>query len=335
MTAAIHVEGLTKFYNLRRSLREMALHPARRGARLTALRDVSFEVRPGEIFGILGPNGAGKTTLLKILSGLVTPTRGVARIAGLDVEHQSPQARRVVGLVSSDERSFYWRLSGRENLRFFGMLYGLEGPRLRRRCDELLEEMEITSRADQLFMDYPTGVKQRLAIARALLHDPAVIFLDEPTRSLDPMAAKHIRLFLCQEMNRRRGKTLLLATHNLAEAESVCDRLAVLSAGSVLRQGTLSEVTANLPGRAAYELQVVGLRGLPSDPRWELEATHMGNGHLEILARVDRDGTTLSALLGAILAAGGTIHSCAPSEPALQEVFDRVVPGSPAEESRP
>src|SRR5262249_45820917 len=174
------------------------------------LDGVSFDVHQGEIFGLLGPNGAGKTTLLKVLSCLVSPTSGSAFVQGSDIAVAEHRVKTSIGLVTSDERSFYWRLSGRENLHFFAALYNLPRPDIRRRCQGLLEKVELLKHADQPFMEYSTGTKQRLAIARALLHDPPVLFMDEPTRSLDPTAAKHLREFVVSTLNRKEGKTVLL-----------------------------------------------------------------------------------------------------------------------------
>jgi ABC-2 type transport system ATP-binding protein len=322
MTVAVLAENLTKVYVKRRSLREMAPHPFRRAERVTALRDISLETRAGEIYGLLGPNGAGKTTLLKILAGLVLPSAGRALVGGVDVARDDRAVKRSIGFVTSDERSFYWRLTGRENLDFFARLYGLRSSEARRVSSELLDVMDMASIADRSFMSYSTGMKQRLAIARALLHDPPILCLDEPTRSLDPIAAKHLRRFVIDRLNRERGKTVLLATHNLQEAEEMCGRLVVLDRGRVLRQGSVAGITSGLPGRDHYVLTVRGLDAFPSDPRWSGTPERREDGSLSILAEVDRDAPAFSDLLRAILGAGAVVLSCARREPSLQDVFD-------------
>ncbi len=322
MPAAIQVEGLTKIYVKRRSLREIVLRPIGQAEQVTALRNVSLEASQGEIFGLLGPNGAGKTTLLKILACLVLPTDGRAVVNGSDVAKDGRAVKRSIGFVTSDERSFYWRLTGRENLHFFARLYGLEAADARRHCQTLLEAVDLGAVADQQFMSYSSGTKQRLSIARALLHDPPVLCLDEPTRSLDPIAAKHLRRFISETLNRVRGKTVILATHNLQEAEELCGRLAILDRGRVLRQGSVAGITAGLPGRDRYLLVVAGLPEIPRDRRWTLEVSRE-DGHLaRVLAAVDRGGTAFSDLLRAILDGRGSIVSCTRREPSLQEVFD-------------
>ena len=243
MPAAILAEDLGKIYVKRRSLREMTRRPFGRAERVTALTGIGFEVRAGEIFGLLGPNGSGKTTLLKILACLVLPNAGRALVDGLDVARHDRAVKRLVGFVTADERSFYWRLTGRENLHFFATLYGLGAAQARTRADELVSAMDLAGVADQQFMSYSSGMKQRLAIARALLHDPPILCLDEPTRSLDPIAAKHLRRFIVEELNARHGRTILLATHNLQEAEEICGRLVVLDRGHVIRQGSVAAIT--------------------------------------------------------------------------------------------
>jgi ABC-2 type transport system ATP-binding protein len=322
MTAAIATDGLTKVYVRRRSLRQMARRPFGRAERVPALRDVTLEARAGEIFGLLGPNGAGKTTLLKILACLVLPTAGRASVAGRDVARDDIAVRRSIGFVTSDERSFYWRLTGRENLEFFGRLYGLEPERARRRASELLEAVDLGDVAGQQCMNYSSGMKQRLAIARALLHDPAVLCMDEPTRSLDPIAAKHLRRFIADRLNREGGKTVLLATHNLQEAEELCGRLAILDRGRVLRQGTLADITGGLPGRDHYVLLVAGLAEPPRDARWSLQVERADGRPARVVAEVDRGGAALSDLLRALLDRSATIVSCSRREPSLQDVFD-------------
>lgn len=334
MPPAILTENLGKVYVKRGSLREMALRPFARAQRVVGLAGVSLEVRQGEIFGLLGPNGAGKTTFLKILACLILPTEGRAIVDGVNVGDDDRAVKRSIGFVTSDERSFYWRLTGEENLLFFGRLYGL-GPReARGRTAELLAAMDLKEVAGQQFMSYSSGMKQRLAIARALLHDPPIFCLDEPTRSLDPIAAKHLRRFVVEVLNRERGKTVVLATHNLQEAEEMCGRLVVLDRGRVLRQGSVSEITAGLPGRDRYVLTVAGLGRIPDDPRWTARLESQADGLARVTVAVDRGGAAFSDLLRAILDGRGTIVSCNRREPSLQEVFDLMDQTPPAGDSR-
>lgn len=197
-----------------------------------ALHGVNLEVGQGEIFGLLGPNGAGKTTLLKVLATLLLPSEGRAEVNGTDVVREEAAVRRVVGLATGDERGFYWRLTGRENLEFFAGLQGLSPRAARRRADAVLELVDLLSYAPEVVARYSTGMRQRLSIARALLGNPSVLFLDEPTRSLDPLAAERVQA-LIQRLAQEQGKTVLLATHHLAEAAAICQRVAILVGGMV------------------------------------------------------------------------------------------------------
>jgi ABC-2 type transport system ATP-binding protein len=322
MSDAIRLERLGKVYVKRRSLREMALRPFAHAERVVGLVDVSLAIPRGAIFGLLGPNGAGKTTLLKILACLILPTEGNALVEGHSVTGDDRPVRRAIGFVTADERSFYWRLSGEENLIFFARLYGLAPGSAARRVRGLLADMELGEVAGRQFMSYSSGMKQRLAICRALLHDPPILCLDEPTRSLDPIAAKHLRRFIVRRLHQEGGKTIVLATHNLHEAEEMCDSLAVLDRGRVARAGRLEELTARPGGRDHYTLLVAGGSPPPADPRWVTTIDRRADGAFQVDAAIDRGGAALSDLLRALLSAGGTIVSCQRREPGLQDLFD-------------
>jgi ABC-2 type transport system ATP-binding protein len=320
MSGMVEVEGLGKIFVKSRSLRDLLLHPWRRAERLTALDGVDLQIGEGEILGILGPNGAGKTTLLKVLCGLLVPTTGRALVAGHDVVHAPLAVRESLGFVTSEERSFYWRLSGRENLHFFGRLSNVPGPRLAARCQSLLEQVEIEDVADRAFMTYSSGMKQRLAVARALLHDPPLLIMDEPTRSLDPSASRHLRE-LSVRLRDQQGKSVLLATHNLEEAEALCGRLVILHQGRIRASGTMEEMCAAGQGRERYLVTLSGrLQGDGGGYRIVAE-----EGKLSYTLELDRGGEGLTQFLGAALGEGLRVLSCRQVETPLQEVFDRVV----------
>ncbi len=197
-----------------------------------ALHAITLEIEGGEVFGIVGPNGAGKTTLLKIISTLVPPSRGTARVNGADLVMEAAAVRRTVGLATGEERGFYWRLTGSENLEFFAGLRGL-GPReSRKRAFQVLEIVDLLPMAKEPLTRYTTGMRQRLGLARALIGGPQVLLLDEPTRSLDPMAAQAVQA-LIRRLAADDRVTVLIATHNLDEAEGVCGRVAILADGTV------------------------------------------------------------------------------------------------------
>jgi len=203
-----------------------------RGRCVRALAEVTLDVERGEIFGLLGPNGAGKTTLLRIIATLLLPSEGHVSVAGLDVARDPLRVRRVVALASGGDHGFYWRLSGRENLRFFAGLLGYDSSEARRRASEALVRADLGAATDESVQRYSTGMRQRLGLARALLGSPAVLLLDEPTRSLDPTAATNWRTWL-RTLATDGGTTIVLATHALDEAEALCDRVAVLASGRV------------------------------------------------------------------------------------------------------
>jgi ABC-2 type transport system ATP-binding protein len=316
---AIAADALTKVYSAPRRIRDLLVRPLRPPEPVTALDRVDLEVQRGEVFGLLGPNGAGKTTLLKVLACLVLPTSGRAMVNGFSVRGQEEAVKRSLGYVTSDERSFYWRLSGRENLRFFASLYGLHGTALRRRCDALLEKVELGSEAaDEPFMNYSSGMRQRLAIARALLHDPPVLFMDEPTRSLDPLTAARLRAFVREALVGREGKTILIATHNLAEAESLCTRVGVLVRGRVRRAGAPDDLRRWAGGAAVHRLEAEGGSAVPEGCR----LAHPGPpARLEVAE--DCPGG-LDGALRRLHAAGWRIVSCEKAETSFEGVFERI-----------
>jgi ABC-2 type transport system ATP-binding protein len=324
MSASIEILHLSRLFKPRRSLGQLLTRSRPKARETWALKDVSLEVPEGAIFGLLGPNGAGKTTLLKILSCLILPTAGTVRVAGHDTSRNDGSIQRILGFVSSDERSFYWRLTSRQNLRFFGGLYHIHGKALSDRISYLLDRLELADQADKPFADCSSGMKQRLAMARALLHDPPILLLDEPTRSLDPIAAKHLRRLIAEELNGREKKTLLLATHNLQEAEQLCHRVAVLSGGRVLGEGSIEDLPQWGKGKEAYLLVFSGLTELPSALQNGLTWTKLSGGRLRAAGEFGRDGERLSQLLAEVLRQGGRVISCSKVEPSLQEVFDRI-----------
>jgi ABC-2 type transport system ATP-binding protein len=244
--------------DLRRTYRTTTGTFRRRSLSVEAVRGVSFEIAQGEMFGLLGPNGAGKTTTIKMLITLLLPTSGSARVLGYDVVHDAREVRRRIGYVFGGDRGLYERLSALDNLRYFAELYGLE-PRLqRRRIAELLDLVGLTGREKERVEGFSRGMRQRLHIARGLLHDPAVVFLDEPTIGVDPVGARELRAMMAGLIDA--GKTVLLTTHYMFEADSLCDRIAVIAKGQVVAEGTPADLKRVVADRTVVEIEAYGVR---------------------------------------------------------------------------
>ncbi|HJU56352.1 MAG TPA: ABC transporter ATP-binding protein [Pyrinomonadaceae bacterium] len=224
-----------------------------------ALAEVSFEVRAGEIFGLIGRNGAGKTTLTKVIATLVQPTNGTVTVNGFDSVRDDERVRAQVGLATAEERSFYWRLTVEQNLMFFARLYGLSDAAARRRVIELVRQFELKELVARRFGELSTGNKQRMAFARALLPRPPVLLLDEPTRSLDPLAAARMRALIQSLAGGDPPVTVLLTSHNLAEVAELCARVAVISRGRIRAIDTPKRLRATHRQTERVELSVRGI----------------------------------------------------------------------------
>jgi ABC-2 type transport system ATP-binding protein len=230
--SAISIRNLSKTYPVPfRRLRAFFRRPVKEP--VEALREVSFEVETGEIFGLIGRNGAGKTTLTKIVATLVQPTAGSVSVHGHDSVSDDEHVRRQIGLATAEERSFYWRLTSEQNLMFFARLHGLPDRVARQRIKDLFATLELDEVARRRFGELSTGNKQRLAVARAMLSSPPVLLLDEPTRSLDPLAAARMRELIRSLAEQDPPVTIFLTSHNLAEVETLCARVAIISRGSI------------------------------------------------------------------------------------------------------
>lgn len=228
-SCAICVRDVEKSFVVRHGAR----HAFSSDRRKRVLHDVNLQVRRGELLGLLGANGAGKTTLLKMMATLTLPDRGWIEVDGFDIRKHPVRARARIGFCTSDDRSFYFRLTARENLRFFGALVGLRGRRLEARIEEALGELALRPAIDFRFGEFSSGMRQRMTVARALLSDPEIVFFDEPTRAIDPLHAEELRRMIRKDLVEKRGKTVVLATNVLEEAWAICDRVAVVSNGTI------------------------------------------------------------------------------------------------------
>lgn len=257
---AISINNLSKTYPVPfRRLRAFFRRPVKEP--VEALRGVTFDVRSGEIFGLIGRNGAGKTTLTKIVATLVQPTTGTVTVHNSDSVLHDEQVRRQIGLATAEERSFYWRLTGEQNLMFFARLHGLSDRTAKQRIRDLFAKLELEEVARRRFGEMSTGNKQRLAVARALLPQPPVLLLDEPTRSLDPLAAARMRELISSLAQQDPPVSILLTSHNLAEVETLCERVAIISRGRIRAIDTPQHLRSLTSKSEQVHVTVSGLNG--------------------------------------------------------------------------
>jgi ABC-2 type transport system ATP-binding protein len=248
---AIEANGLRRVYRSRVGW----LRPRR--TEVEAVRGVDLTVRRGELFGLLGPNGAGKTTTIKMLNTLLIPTAGTARVCGFDVVRETMQVRRRIGYIFGGDRGLYDRLTALDNLRYFAELYGVPARDQRRRIGEVLEIVGLTGRERERVEGYSRGMRQRLHIARGLLHSPELLFMDEPSIGVDPVGARELRATVANLA--ATGTTVLLTTHYMAEADELCDRIAVIVNGRIRALGTPAELRRHAEGRRVLEVEVYGV----------------------------------------------------------------------------
>ena len=326
-SVAISIRQLSKTYpvplaRLKKLFRRKAVNP------VEAVCDVSFDVREGEIFGLIGRNGAGKTTLTKIIATLVQPTSGAVLVCGFDSVHDEEAVRAQIGLANAEERSFYWRLTIEQNLIFFARLYGLTDRASRERIRELLARLELEPLARRRFGDLSTGNKQRVAVARAMLSSPPILLLDEPTRSLDPLAAAQMRTLIHSlARDAEHPVTVLLTSHNLAEIEELCDRVAIISRGQIRALDTPTHLRALHKSTERVQLGVHGLsqqqaRGALAEGLDEFELSGDENALVVEFTRAAGDDT-LDRAVRALQTAGGRIDACEAERATLLDVLER------------
>jgi ABC-2 type transport system permease protein len=325
LSYSVETFSLTKRFPRQKGL-DGLLRPSRR-EEVVAVDGVTMSIKRGELFGLLGPNGAGKTTLIKLLSTLVLPSSGDALVSGHPLR-DGEGVRRRIGLVTGEERSFYWRLSGRDNLRFYASLYGLSGAQARGRVQELADLLGLDEVLDRRFDTYSSGMKQRLALARGLLNDAEILFLDEPTRSLDPSSAARLRETI-RSLAHDHGHTVVLVTHQLGEAEQLCDRLGIMRSGRLTVVDEVSRLKELVRPEVRYRVEVARLpeatleelRGL--DGVVELSTGALGPGKAALELRLLESASALSEVLRLVVEGGGEIDSIRAEDVTLEEIFEK------------
>ncbi len=320
---AIHARAVTRVYKAKPEP-------------VTALGGVDLDVEPGEFFGLLGPNGAGKTTLIKILTTLLLPTSGTARVAGFDVVNETAKIRRVINMVSGGEQSGYGLLTTREQLWMFSQFYGLTQRDGWKRVDELIEITGLQEQRDQKVRTLSTGQRQKLNFARGLLNDPWVLFLDEPTLGLDVAAARDLREHTLVWKAETEGRTVLLTTHYMVEAEQLCDRIAIVDRGRILALGTPEELRRRVQAESIFRIEldqlpaqgglaaIGALPGVVSAVHADVDGEGAGSDRVAVKVAL-ADDSALTSVVTAVAERGSHLVGLEKSEPSLEDVFVELV----------
>lgn len=332
MPQPVLVENLVKIYPVRQ---RKGLFRSEK-SQVQALKGISLQVEQGEIFGLLGPNGAGKTTLIKILTTLLLPSAGRVWVNGFDVCHDENRVRASVGCMLMGERGLYWKLTGRENLEYFGALYHLPGRERKRKSQEILELIGLTDIADRTVETYSSGQKMKLAFGKALINDAPLLVLDEPTNTLDLPSASELRSIV-RQLNQQ-GKTIIYTTHIMAEAEMLCDRVAIIDRGELLALGSVNELKTSLQWAKIIQVEGViparaaeAVRQIPDVS----QATRSVNNGSTLLTVVSDEGCEiLPDLIRVLTLHGASIQKLTPQEPTLEDVFIAKTGRTLAEDTR-
>jgi ABC-2 type transport system ATP-binding protein len=290
---------------------------------IEALRRISLDVFPGEIFGLLGPNGAGKTTLIKCLTTLLLPTQGTIQVNGYDVVRDEDQVRASVGCMLMGERGLYWKLTGRENLDFFGSLYHIPAKTRHERIQEVLALLELEDIVDRTVETYSSGQKMKLAFAKALINQAPILVLDEPTNTLDVPSARELRAIV-RDLNAQ-GHTVIYTTHQMAEAEELCDRVAIIDRGTIIALGLVDELKASLEQEGVIRVEGVipaaayaAIKGLEHVKEAALAAS---DGHAELRVVTPHPRRLLPELIRTLYSSGSVIEDISPAQVTLEDVF--------------
>ena len=322
---AVEVTGLTKVFEKgRRTIWQRLRREPDRREQFVAVKGIDLRVERGEIFGVLGPNGAGKTTTLRMLATLLEPTSGTVRVLGIDVRTHPREVRASLGAMLSGERSLYWKLTARENLEYFAALYHVPPKEQQARIDGALLAVKLADRADDYVERYSTGMRQRLALARALLPDPPLVILDEPTVGLDPQSARDLRERV-REL-KRQGRTVLLTTHYMEEADQLCDRIAIIDHGEIVALDTPAALKRRIRAEEVVSLEI-GMAGEDSPMLARLAKSAViarserHNGTLAVTAHCASARDFVPAAFDAARSEGATIQHVEVVPVSLEDVF--------------
>jgi ABC-2 type transport system ATP-binding protein len=326
MPPSLSDRPVVRAQDLRRSYRTRTGTFRRERKEVEAVRGVSFDIEPGELFGLLGPNGAGKTTTIKMLITLLLPTGGSAQVLGHDVVSDAREVRRHIGYVFGGDRGLYERLSALDNLRYFSELYGVPPREQHQRIGSLLEMVGLTGREKERVEGFSRGMRQRLHIARGLLHDPEVLFLDEPTIGIDPVGARELRGTIA--MLREQGKTILLTTHYMFEADELCDRIAVIRDGQIVAEGTPAALKQRVSAGHVVEVETFGVPDTAVDAVRTLAGVRTAavedRGQAQVLiVQVEPGSEVTSSVLGHL--DGVSVGRVSSREPTLEDAYVELV----------
>jgi len=328
---SVQTSNLTRVFEVKKKGAGFLGNIRRKKERILAADHINVSINRGELFGLVGPNGAGKTTTIKMLCTLLLPTSGKAWVDGHDVVEERDKVREKINVVLGGERALYWRLTGRENLWAFSRFYNIPGSAADERIKEVLELVELTDRADDRVERYSKGMKQRLHIARALLNDPEVLFLDEPTLGLDPDGARKIRQYI-KALVAEKQATVLLTTHYMYEAEEMCDRVAIIDKGKIIALGTPRELKALVRRAVVLELNVRGIsdRGIQalksiSGVEDVMSRDDPESGLSQLRLQTDGKSRVVTEVIESCVKNGVKVLSFQAAEPTLEDVFIKLV----------
>jgi ABC-2 type transport system ATP-binding protein len=331
---AIEVTNLTKIFERKAkteggSIKRLFARVRPKKDEIVAVDHINLEIKSGELFGLLGPNGAGKTTTIKLLCTLLLPDEGTAVINGYDVVKNAHEVQKRIGVVTGGERGLYWRLTGRENLWFFSQLYNIPDRIAHERITELLKLVELEKRADEPVEKYSRGMKQRLHVIRGLINDPPILLLDEPTLGLDPGAARVIRDFVKERLQKEQKKTILHTTHYMEEADQLCDRVAIIDHGKIIALDTPNNLKKSMQQTGIIQIRVSNFQQDKEDSLAPMDGvtkavvsfTDPVVGEATIKIHADEPEDVIPTATEFLIRSGARINALEQTKPTLEDVF--------------